>query len=238
MYVIRIPTLHNVSSARLVTAELPLSFFVFTSSRQNTSLTVLRNNVAKTITIPDGNYSFGSMTSALETALNAAYAPETFTVTIDAATLRCTLASPGATSVAVDTTNIVSPAKTQWGLAYFLGFPKDVVSSDTGDNVQSSGVCCMSPEPSILMDIEELSKVHESGIYASGDTRTFAKIPINADSFDFVYYDKAITYNTISPPLEKLEQLRIKWRFHNGDLVEFNDVEHSFTLEFECTQTR
>ncbi|NBS71544.1 hypothetical protein EBT31_21930, partial [bacterium] len=57
-YVIRLPSiLKRVVSARLVSAEIPASFYIFRNTYGNTSLDVTVNGVAKTVTIPDGNYT-------------------------------------------------------------------------------------------------------------------------------------------------------------------------------------
>lgn len=94
-------TLKNVSSAALVSAELPLSYYVFSASRHNTSLAVTLDGATHLVTIPDGNYTASTMASALKTALDTAFSAS-FTVAIDPASMRCTI-SIGAGALSIDT---------------------------------------------------------------------------------------------------------------------------------------
>lgn len=242
-YVVTLPeTFFNVSSARLMTAELPTSFFVFSQDQNNTSITVRVNASTTTLTIPDGNYGFTSMATALAAGLNAAFAGRTFTVVVSKVTLKATITSSVPTDViTIDTTTLDNDARTQYSLAYYLGFPRDALVSGTG-SVVSTRVCSLNPELNILLDIEELGTMREAGLEGRGGTMargTFAKIPINVDSYEICFFDKhAATCNDLIPPLAKLTKLHIRYRFHDGTLVNFNGVEHSLLLELECTATR
>lgn len=230
-YVVKLPiTFRHVVRARLVSAEFPSSHYVFSAARGNTSLSVGLDGLFKTITIPDGNYSSGSMTAALKSALDAAFAPSTFAITIDSTTLKCTISATG--SMAVDTTT-TSPSPTQWGLGYYLGFNKNTIASGSG-SVTAPRVVCMNPELYLLMDIEGLSKIYET--HPGGNSsKTFAKIPLAVDSFDFSFFsDKDIMTNFMDPPIAKLEQIRVSFRFHDGTLLDFQHVEHAFTIELMC----
>lgn len=228
-------TLKNVSSAVLVSAELPLSYYVFSAARGNTSLTVGLNGTSRTVTIPDGNYTTSSMTTALQAALNAAFSPGTFTVSISGTTMKCTIAATGA--LTVDTT--AATKKTEWGLGYYLGFPRGVVTSGT-DSVTGTAVATMNPENYLLLDIEELNGIGQSAMYALGGSgrRSFAKVPLNGDSYQYNYYDKTLTYVDVRPQLTKLDKLRVSIRFHDGTVVDLNGGEWSMSLEFACTLTR
>lgn len=229
-------TLKNISSAVLVSAELPLSYYVFSAARGTTSLTVVRNGTSQTISVPDGNYTTASMASALKAALDAAYAPATWTVSFNPTTMKCTLASAGAT-VAVDAT--AATKRTEWGLGYYLGFPRGVVTSGA-DSVTGTSVVSLNPENYLLIDIDELNGISQSALYAAGGSgrRSFAKVPLNGDSYQYNYYDKTLTYVDVRPQLTKLDKLRVSIRFHDGTLVELNGGEWSMSLEFACTLTR
>lgn len=68
----------------------------------------------------------------------------------------------------------------------------------------------------------------------------FAKIPlVNAQSNNVVYYfDKTQLTNEsiLSPPLDKVSTLRIKFRNHKGDR-KLVDKEHTLVLEFQCLES-
>lgn len=107
-FVVELPEmLKNVRSAVLVTAELPITYYVFSAARGTNSLRVTLGAVTRDVTIPDGNYTTSTMAAALKAALEAAFAGTTFTVTFDAASLKCTITASSGILV-VDT--VAAPA--------------------------------------------------------------------------------------------------------------------------------
>lgn len=237
-YRIKLPhVFRDVVEARLVSAELPSSFYVFSSARGNTTMTVTVLWVSEEVTIPDGNYTLASMETALKTALDAAFGLN-FTVTISETTWKLSLALGGGQTIAVDTVADANKPPAQWGLAYYLGFRRGEVASGTGI-LTSPRAVNVNPETYVLLDVPGLDYVDETAIYGQGGpARTFAKVPLNVNSYQYMYYDKDITRNAISPAITSLDRLRIRWRFHDGTPVDFNDVEHSLTLELTCLPHR
>lgn len=240
-YVVKLPShLFNVTSAMLKSIELPTSYYVFTAGKNNTSLVVSVGGVTRTITIPDGNYSFNTMSTALSAALGAAFPGSSFSVTFSDATYRINIAVTPSAVVAVDC-SAVNPitTPTQFGLAYFLGFPAGVITSGTG-NVSGTSVASLNPETYLLVDIEELNTVQQAGMWGRGGSSgtVFAKVPITNPTMSVTVFDKLITASDYVPPIARLESLRISLRFHDGSLVDFHGCEHSMTLELACTQSR
>ena len=241
-YSFRLPqTFHHVVGARLMTAEVPTSFYVFSAARSNTSMVVALNGVQRVVTIPDGNYGFGTMALALQDALDAAFVDTAFTVAISATTLRLAVSTGSATDVlsVVTTGPLASAAPSQWGLAWYLGFDRNATATATGTLVSPRVVCC-NPELYMLLDIAELNDVQEAGVYGAGGTSgpTFAKIPLNVPSFEYAFFDKQITANVMQPPLARLSDLHIAFRFHDGTPVHFQGVDHAFTIELDCSTER
>lgn len=236
-FVIDLPeTLKNVSGAVLVSAELPLSYYIFSQARGTTTLRVSTGGPATDVTIPDGNYSTVTMAIALETALNAAFSPTTFDVSFDASSLKCTIAASSGT-VSIDTTGATKP--TEWGLAYYLGFPRNAVTAPAA-SVTGTSVAALNPENYLLIDIEELNSIPQCALYSAGCTgrKSFAKVPLNGDSYQYNYYDKTLTYVHPRPQITKLDRLHISIRFHDGTLVDLNGSEWSMSVEFMCTLAR
>ncbi len=228
--------LKNVSSAVLVSAELPLTYYVFSAARGNASMTLVVDGTTKTVTVPDGNYTSATMAAALKTVLDAAFS-QAFTVAFDPASMRCTIASGSSIITVVGS---AAAKATEWGLAYYLGFAGGVDTTGTTSGVTGTRVANLNPENYLLLDIEELNGVSQSAIYALGGSgkRTFAKVPLNGDSYQYNFYDKTLTYVEIRPPLTKLDRLRVAVRYHDGTLVDLNGAEWSFSIEFSCTLTR
>jgi hypothetical protein len=91
------------------------------------------------------------------------------------------------------------------------------------------------------MDIETLNKVDETSLDDRKSWRVngaFAKIPMNGNSGTVIFLLSDTGYNPLNrtvynPPISKLTNLIIKFRLHDGRIIDFNGVEHSFTLELE-----
>jgi len=62
----------------------------------------------------------------------------------------------------------------------------------------------------------------------------FAKIPITA-SPNRIIFDSTNAYLTnltqFNPPLERIQKLKFKFRYHNGRLVNFSNTPLNFTIE-------
>ena len=237
-FTIRLPEpLKNVSSAVLVAAEMPLSYYVFSGSRNNTSLKVTAGSTTRTVTIPDGNYSTTAMARALKDALDAAFASSsvTFTVAFDPVDLKCSI-TPSSGTVSVDTTGVTK--QTEWGLGYYLGFQRNAVTSPAA-TAKGAFVASVNPENYLLIHIDELDAIHQNDMYGTGVGRkAFAKVPLNGDSYQYNYYDKTLTLIEVRPSLARLDTLHVSLRFHDGTFVNLNGAEWSMSLEFICTLTR
>jgi hypothetical protein len=244
-YVVTLPEkLYNVSKITLIGAEVPSSFYVFTADRGNTFIKVTYGGQTKDITIPDGNYGFDSMVNTLQDALNEAFGfndeedPNRFRVSITQHTLRL--------KIEVGTGNEfdihLTAASREWPLTYFLGLGRysDQPLRSNGGVLEGSRVVSLNPELYICLDIAHCLTIMEPGIDGEQGTmgRTSAKIPLDVDSFQYMFFDTPILPNTIEPPLASLTTLDISFRFHDGTPIHFNGVNHALTFEIECTSTR
>ena len=247
-YRIELPSVYKqVKTVRLMSAEIPLSFYAFTSAKGFTTLHIGVYNAGstskltlQTIQIPDGNYTIDTIASTLVTKLNEnAYftsAGLAFTVTIDPTTHLLSIQSTPARKIYVDTTSYssASASDTNWGLEYFLGFQKNFVTE--GTKCTATNVIKLNPYNYILLDIEEINGIDECG---RATNSAFAKIPMSANSFDTVMIGQDMcTHNTsyLNPYISKLSNLTIVWRTNDMKPVDFNDADHSFMLELECLE--
>lgn len=226
-----LPTVYrNIQSARLISAEIPASFYVFTAEAQNTSLTITIGSTTHTVTIPDGNYSSSTLSTALETALTEATG-ETFTVSVSKTTLRMTIACASTDFTLEPSTG----TPTGWGLPFYLGFQRDTAYTSSAGTVVAPRIVSLNPHNYILLDIDPLNGLDEGRLYGGRvGSGSFAKIPFDAYSFEYVYLDTRNTMfpeTILRPGLASLDRAHIKFRFHDGRAVNFNGVEHSFVLE-------
>jgi hypothetical protein len=243
-------TLENVYSVTLKSAEVPFTWYVFSESYGNTSFTL--NN--KLISIPAGNYTGTTFAEAIQDALAVEY-PSVFTVSYSYYTNKLTITCSAAGTYTFDFTKPVQNASscgapqptnsttTWWGLGYFMGFNKKIYTFTNLVGSQTSMVsefCVqLNDENYILLELDFINKEDETSIDNRLSGRVdgcFAKVPINGNSGDIIFFRElccSLNRSVMSPPLSQLRVLNIKWRFHDGQLVEFNNVDHSFTLEFE-----
>jgi hypothetical protein len=221
--------LNNVSSVVLVNAELPLTYYMFSKERENTEVNVIMDGQTFTATIPDGNYTPGSMATALEAAMNASTG-RVFIVTYATVTSKYTISC--AEPFTLDTTPRTAQraqATTDWGLGYYLGFQKQVFPS--GMSLTSSFVASLTPENYLLIHIDGMNDVGQTGTARMA----FAKVPLDRDSYQYHYYDKTLTFVDVRPSRTKVTSLKVEIRFHDGTLVDLNGGEWSMSLEFICT---
>jgi hypothetical protein len=65
---------------------------------------------------------------------------------------------------------------------------------------------------------------------------SFAKISIPTTPLGQWFDKMSLAYMYFAPPAERLRRFKIKIRYHNGTLVDFNVFPYSFTLEFTCVR--
>lgn len=253
-YTVTLPAVYqNVYSASLRSAEIPFSFYTFSACAGNTSISVTTGVTTATVTIPDGNYTASGLAGALQTALNSAGLTGTFTCSYSSSTGKLTITN-NSSSFTLNL-NQNDPKNTACGkatnftfetwqnLAYFLGFNfETTVSSSIGGVETVIGDFAMNPSPAtyILMELGILNKIDETAIDNKKSGRingAFAKIPVNVNTGDYVFIQDTgtspLNYRVYNPPIGKLSQLQVKFRQHDGRVIDFNGVEHSFTLELE-----
>jgi len=258
-FTVTLPTVYqNVYAATLKTIELPLTFYQFSAAANNVYLTYSYNGGAQTtIQIPDGNYtSVEDMVGALNTAFDAASGasnifayPNSITGRIEfnskaPLTFYLTPSTPTSAQCGVALT---SNFTTWWGLGYFLGFTPttQVATASTAIVGYTYRIIPqfnlnLFPINYVLLDIFQLNKIDETslddrkGSIVSG---SFAKILCDGNPNDYIYLTDTGAYQlnrtVFTPPISKLTTLSIKFRLHDGRVLDFNGVENSFTLELE-----
>jgi len=63
----------------------------------------------------------------------------------------------------------------------------------------------------------------------------FAKIPVQCTPYSQIFDSTRAYIANIShynPPIERIDRLRFRFRYHDGRLVDFKCLPFSFTLEF------
>lgn len=231
----------DVMYAKLVNIEIPMTFYMFNNRyAKNTSIRVKlfdpfsRNNLvaSENVMLPDGNYDNVSMGIAFKNALDNAFNQYSivFTVNFDKATLKYTVNTNQNHFIQFDCSNHQNDRPTEWGLGYHLGFDKGVSSIST--YLSSPNVVNLNPNKYIVMEINDLNGVQE------GARNVFAKLALCAHGADSILHRSHIVTceRPLNPCLPKLSHLDIRFRFHDGSQVDFNNIEHSFSIILTCKQ--
>lgn len=250
-YRVRLPDIYRrVHSIKLRNIELPNSFYTFSSLRQNVTMrvSVTATNdevVTHTVTIKNGNYIIDAtagngLLTGLRLKLNDLFGDiANFTSSIDEVTnfvvLSCTR------PFSIDTTFGAKEGSAYYGLGYFLGFPLSASINSVGSaNVITGSFFPQgSPDNYLIMELDLLNSLDELALNDRGSGRSngaFAKIVIDSNPGQYIIQNDSshvLGDTVLYPPRERLTTLDVRFRFHDGTIVDFNNIDHSFLLEIE-----
>jgi hypothetical protein len=216
-------TLKNVKSIELLAAEMPNVLYLVSSS--NNKLDFKEGATAYAATLTAGSYTKSGLISAVQTAMNAAGATGTYTLT-EQQDSKLKIASSVSFSLPFATgANVATSIHSTLG---FASSDHAAATSQTATN---------------LIDVANHRAVYLSLTNLSPDTMTtnaqlqnvFAKIPLNANFNEIVEYTKATGFkqkhNIQGQPT--LIAIDVKWLLHNGTTIDFQGVHHAFSLAIE-----
>ena len=61
---------------------------------------------------------------------------------------------------------------------------------------------------------------------------SFCKLPVPSTPLSQYFDKEAPYYKLFLPPAERIRKIKVKIRYHDGQLVNFENFNYSFTLEF------
>jgi len=126
-------------------------------------------------------------------------------------------------------------AKTNWDAAD--------VSPTITKYYESNSVCRLLDRQPIYMEIDKHNLYDELNVYPKGSNNTYNNFSNSSTNTAFVKippstfdnYNRALDFdNTLvffDPPLQRLQTLKFKFRYHDGRLVDFGNQDVNFTLE-------
>ena len=139
-----------------------------------------------------------------------------------------------------------------WGLPYNLGFNKSLyqsVSLNNKQTIECPNIISILFSKTIYMEIDKFNYMNEIVPFSKSTTTSydndyygktnsaFAKLmisnePNSTNSNTFIPIQK---FKRILPHMEeKIARLKFRFRYHNGQLVDFNNQQFNFSLRFEC----
>ena len=248
---------NNVESLRLASIILPNFFYNISEQLQTNKIHIdLSGIVQSPIILEDGYYNYIQLKNALQQKLilidisfDVSYNDINRKFTFTHLTKKFSLRFDKINSYnKCDKDNYKTDVYAQhskWGLGYILGFNKEKYDS----SLQNTRQTIISPNPSdlednkcIYIELEKYNKCDEikpflyynynnanSGIVNSA----FAKIPIypfqdNKGLVNDGYFENISYYQ---PPIDKIAKFKLKFRYHNGMLVDFHNFNVSLSIE-------
>ena len=246
---------NNVESLRLSSINLPNFFYNISEQLRTNKMIVEFNGAPHVITLEDGYYNYTQLQIALETELQAIQLESVFEVSYNSITRKFTFLNDSIQFIfRFDLPNSYDCSKTNyktdvyaqhsnWGLGYILGFDKKKYTSNQSSlNIVSPNPSDLEDNKCIYIELEKYNKCDEikpflyynynnanSGIVNSA----FAKIPIypfqdNKGLVNDGYFENISYYQ---PPIDKIAKFKLKFRYHNGMLVDFHNFNISLSLE-------
>jgi len=159
----------------------------------------------------------------------------------------------------VQTENIIFGNTFNWGLPYILGFSKKQYTGVATVKLDADTTANLTPDTCMYMEIEKYNSydemypcnqsnfdhnsksniqlINSNNSYQGKINSAFAKIPLITTnvSNNYVFESRNIGLQNIThyePPLERLARLKFKFRYHDGRLVDFQNNNFNFTIEF------
>jgi hypothetical protein len=159
----------------------------------------------------------------------------------------------------VQTENIIFGNTFNWGLPYILGFSKKQYAGVANVKLDADTTANLTPDTCMYMEIEKYNSydemypcnqsnfdhnsksniqlINSNNSYQGKINSAFAKIPLITTSVsnNYVFESRNIGLQNIThyePPLERLARLKFKFRYHDGRLVDFQNNNFNFTIEF------
>ena len=244
---------NNVESLRLSSIMLPNFFYNISEQLRTNKMIIELQGVQHIIELEDGYYNYTQLATALKTQLQAVPSGSNFDVSYDSVTRKFTFLNsfypfifkfdlPINYDCAKDNYKTdVYAQHSNWGLGYILGFDKKIYTSSS-NTIVSPNPSDLEQNKCIYIELEKYNKCDEikpflyynynnanSGIVNSA----FAKIPIypfqdNKGLVNDGYFENISYYQ---PPIDKIAKLKLKFRYHNGMLVDFHNFNVSLSLE-------
>ena len=242
----------NVQSMRLVQSAMPSHFYNISEQLQNNILYI---DSGKSIVIPDGFYSPENLATVITSEgvkirYNSITQKFSF-MGLDPAdfTKHCYHES------CPDQHPNVWTQYTKWGLGSYLGFEKKLYTASTSGVIEAPHFPKLDGEQVIYMEVDKYNSYDELNPYSESTSSlynndysthvnsAFAKIPLTKSPqpgcvpTESIYDSRNGNLQNVSyfePPIERVQKLKFKFRYHNGMLVDFQDQPFNFTIEFNC----
>jgi hypothetical protein len=252
----------NVLSLRLSSLQLPNVMYNISSANGNNNFYIeVDGGPSGTVTMPDGNYDISNFISVLETQINTQLSTTNFSVTYDQYTHKITISFNNPpinsnftmtfyTPVPKNNKYIITPdndyrkndcvdiSQIYKNFGWFMGYRKPEYSSS--NTFTTEAVYNSSPYDYIYFTLNDYNMSQSQNIFGMfsksilGDN-ILAVIPVTSNSFN-ICFDNGI--NLLEKKREyygpvNIQRLKIQLLNQYGEILNLNNMDFSFSLEFE-----
>jgi len=249
----------NVQSMRLVQSVMPSSFYNISEHLQNNRMDINGNELV----VPDGFYSPENLANRISYDISINKLHDNASVVYNSikqkfifqgSSMQLNFNTHYVCKSCPEQHPNVWTQYTKWGLGSYLGFEKTTYTQ-TQDTIEAPYFPKLDGEQVIYMEVDKYNSYDElypysestSSLYnndfAARVNSAFAKIPLTKSPQpgcvppESIYDSRNGNLQNVSyfdPPLERVQKLKFKFRYHNGMLVDFQDMPFNFTIEFNC----
>jgi len=211
--------IEDIITAQLLSSSIPLSGYII-NSNHNTLAFKIGSTVYNAV-LDDGDYTASELASALQTKMTAA-SGVAFTVAYSDKTGKLTIST-----VATNFTLTIGASSNTTSLGKVLGFvmAKDYVS--TSYKVIAPAKVNLEYFKYIVMDIDgfDINKSSNTTLHKSFAVLGASQIKKN-------FNDSPEIKKSFKPPLARLYKIKVTFWDRDGNLYDFNGVDHWFELLF------
>lgn len=229
------PAIGNVMGIKLLSAQIPFSYYVFNSANNTFLLQPDYADPTKvTVTLPPGNYNVDTFIPVLTTALETANALDTYTVDYSNLTGRYTVTSNGGRQFALHFGSGVDDIG-ESNPRIWMGF-------GPGANVSSSGGVLTAPATASITGPNyiylttsfggRLSRNIRVNGNSSIDPTTIAKIPVTVNPWGLITYTDPTASYAFDMSLGQVQNVEMGLQFgHTSQAVDMNGAPWSIVLQ-------
>ena len=235
-------TLVNVVAMKVISAEIPFSYYIVTS--KNNTFTLTENvDGAQTISITPGNYTSSQMITELDTKLSAT-SNETYTTTYSSSTNKFTITMTTNVNASFTLTFGSAGGTTNTDLHWFLGFNSGVNSSTAAVLVSPNSINLSGPNY-LYINSQKWGQLTNNLLpqgaeNLGGGNRgpQIAKVPINVGPNEIIFYDDpAPEYWFNVGFIDALQRIDFYLTLGNfKEVIDLNGL--SFCLKFGCLKKK
>lgn len=252
----------NVACIKLEDIKLPFTHYVFTTAYGNTTLLVGTTSPTTLVTIAEGTYTPYELATELSNKITAALNGQTVLVDYNPIQYKFVITSSSTFSLSFETDNInhsnwglgshLGFKKQQYTSVFKTNNFDLPLGNTTSDlyRIMSDSPCFVYGHSTVYMEIDQYNTMDEIEPYTyksnllvhsrhSGKHNScFAKISALPKNIENNNQTGISSYGFIhnpfksEPPLERVQKLIFKFRYHDGRLIDFGNVDFNFTLSF------